>query len=370
MSLQAWDSNNAHNNALVPVDRSPSRDTDSWVEVIEKVVYLAENICNTEFVPKDFRNSVPKTTAAVLHGRELGLPPMTALSSVHVIQGRVGTYAETQRALIQAAGHELRTTEMTETRCVIKGRRRGEEEWATASYTMSEAERSGDARKNPNYQSRPADMLLARATGRLAKMHFADVIKGLSAVEELRDLAEEPETEVVQLQAPARSTEPPQAAEETTVGRRPQKARPKPAQKKEEPAAAPAPQRTRVARPAPKAAPASEPEEALVDAPEEPQPDEDGVIEAQLVEETDEEREARQMKGAVIKVMQHFERLQVTDREERLWYTGQILQKEVTTTKDLVLEDLNRIVSTLGLCKDLGKLDALLDAQREDGETK
>ena len=68
------------------------RDTDSWTDVVADVARLAEMIHSTEFVPASLR-SAPKVAAAILYGRELGLPPMTALGSVNVIQGRASLYS-------------------------------------------------------------------------------------------------------------------------------------------------------------------------------------------------------------------------------------------------------------------------------------
>lgn len=84
--------------------------TDSWTAVLHDVVALAQNINQTEFVPKDLRGSAPKVAAAILHGRELGLPPMTSLAGVHVIQGRPGVSAELMRALIQQSSAGSPTT--------------------------------------------------------------------------------------------------------------------------------------------------------------------------------------------------------------------------------------------------------------------
>ena len=86
-------------------------------QVLGDVATLSRGICGTEFVPAGLRGSMEKTTAAILYGRELGLPPMTALGSIHVIDGRAGTSAESMRALILQAGHELEIREMTTSRC-------------------------------------------------------------------------------------------------------------------------------------------------------------------------------------------------------------------------------------------------------------
>ena len=183
-----------------------NRTTDSWTSVLEDVAFLANKIAETEFVPAGLRGSVPKVAAAVLHGRELGLPPMTALSSIHVIKGKAGLSAEVMRSLILQAGHQFRVHESTGTRCVLVARRANDEEWQTVPYTRAEAERAGDTKSNPNYKSRPAEMLLARCTTRMARTIFADVIHGLRSVEELEDMTEENTVTVTAPSLPAPSS--------------------------------------------------------------------------------------------------------------------------------------------------------------------
>jgi len=159
--------------------------TDSWVAVIEPVGDLASKIADTDFVPAAYRGKPAAVAATILYGRELGLGPMTALSSIDPIKGTPSLSSEAMRALIYAAGHDLRYIETTATRCVIEGRRKGQEEWTRVAYTMDEAKQSGDAAKNAQYKSRPQEMLVARATSRIARMMFAEVIGGFPASEEI-----------------------------------------------------------------------------------------------------------------------------------------------------------------------------------------
>lgn len=186
--------------------------TDSWTDIVRDVAHLADHIANTEMVPKELRGNAPAIAGAVLYGRELGLPPMTSLQGVAMVKGRPSLYAETMRALILQAGHELQIEEATEARCVISGRRKGSERWTTATWTMADAQRAGIAGAGSNYGKYPRQMLLARASVELARMIFADVIHGMRGVEELID-----ELDTVTEPAPA----PPTRA---TVQRAPRKA--------------------------------------------------------------------------------------------------------------------------------------------------
>lgn len=336
MTLQPWTAKEQ------PSTEVARRDTDSWTDVVADVARLAEMIHGTEFVPASLR-STPKVAAAILYGRELGLPPMTALGSVNVIQGRASLYSETMRALIQAAGHDLRVTEMSADRCVIKGRRRDDDEWVTATYTMGEAQRSGDAQKNPNYKTRPAEMLLARASSRLAKMHFADVIKGLASAEEVID--ETGSSAAAPVAQVAIEVEQEPAPRPRTVGRAP---RSKPAAV-EAPAPVPEPQGAPAARrpplPASRPAPAPEPaQEATLD-----------VLGADAVEEV------KVPSKAVGLVQAHWKRLGVDDRAERLWYASVIVGREISSHNELNADELHKLMATLERAKTIDAINALVD---------
>jgi hypothetical protein len=160
-----------------------TRQIDDWVPVLAHVADLASKIANSPFVPEGLRGSVPATAAAILTGRELGIPPMTALANIHVIKGKTGLSALLMRALIQAQGHEWQDVTVTDTRVVVKGRRRGEAEWTEASFTADQARAA-----KIDISSYPQDKLYARATVRLARRKFADVIAGMPySAEELED---------------------------------------------------------------------------------------------------------------------------------------------------------------------------------------
>lgn len=160
-----------------------AHDIDSWTQVAGQVIKLANEIYDTPFVPDGLRGSVPATAAAILAGRELGLGPMTSLANVHVIKGKPALSAALMRALILAQGHQIETLDISDSRCVIRGRRRGESTWEEASFTADQAKRA-----RIELGGYPQDKLYARATSRLARRKFADVIAGMPySAEELED---------------------------------------------------------------------------------------------------------------------------------------------------------------------------------------
>ena len=172
--------------ALAPI--TPP-DTDSWVEVVGQVAKLAAHIADTDFVPKGLRGSSAAVTAAILYGREIGLPPMTALTQVHVVEGRPGLYAEAMRALVLSAGHEFEVVEATGAIATVRGRRRGAGRWQPVTWTLDMARAAGLLPANPKsgWSKYPRAMLVARATAELARQLFPDVIHGFRALEESDD---------------------------------------------------------------------------------------------------------------------------------------------------------------------------------------
>lgn len=176
-----------HKTKAVAVTEQPrtAPTVDSWVDVLVPVGELARSIADTDFVPDSFRKNVGSVAASILYGREVGLPPMAALTSVHVIKGKPSLSAESMRGLVLAAGHDIQFTESNSTRCVIAGRRAGQERWTEAQFNMDDAKRAGLT--GGNWSKYPADMLIARATSRLCRMLFPDVIGGLHTLEEMSD---------------------------------------------------------------------------------------------------------------------------------------------------------------------------------------
>ena len=150
-------------------------DIDSWTRIVVQVVRLAEEICNTPFVPDGLRGSAPAVSAAILSGREMGLGPMTSLANIDVIKGKPTQKPLLMRAMVQARGHKWVDVDVSDVRAVVKGCRKGETEWTEVIFTAAQAKTGGiDLGKFP------ADKLYARASSRLAKRKFADVIMGMA----------------------------------------------------------------------------------------------------------------------------------------------------------------------------------------------
>ena len=176
----------------------------AWAASLGDAVQLAEALVDTPFVPDSYRPkldpraspeqrqaarevAVATAAAAMMYGSNLGFDPMSSLVNVYVVGGRPGLYAAAMVALVQAAGHEVWTEDVTASRAVVCGRRKGSEFVERVEVTMDAARRAGWTR-NAKYQSEPDAMLWARAASKVCRRVAQDVLRGLgSSVEELQD---------------------------------------------------------------------------------------------------------------------------------------------------------------------------------------
>jgi hypothetical protein len=159
----------------------------AWAAAAQATYKMAENLVQTSFVPEAFRGKPMEATAAMLAGAEVGLNPMASLRSFDVIQGTAAPRANTLRAIVQGAGHEIRVVEATSTRAVVTGRRRGERDWQQSVWPIERAAKLKLTGKD-NWQKQPQAMLVARATAECCRLVAMDAILGIPyAAEELAD---------------------------------------------------------------------------------------------------------------------------------------------------------------------------------------
>jgi hypothetical protein len=168
---------------------TPGVDLELWARQATGAAVYAERVCSTTMVPTAYRGKPAEATAAILAGAELGFSPMASLRAFDNIQGTPAPKAMTLRAVVQAAGHQIRVVESTPQRAVVDGRRKGETEWGAPSiWDLERAKKLPQYKTNPNYQTNPAAMLLARATAEQCRWTASDAIMGMPyAAEEIAD---------------------------------------------------------------------------------------------------------------------------------------------------------------------------------------
>ena len=201
---------------------------EEWAQSFLTLAQVSAEMARTAFVPESLRvfhnngkeydaaATAAQVTAAILTGRELGLEPMAALRSIHVINATPALSALALRAVVLAAGHRIWVSEANNTRATVTGVRAGDNHEQQVTWTMDNAKARGLAGKQ-NWRTQPRNMLIARATAEVARLVAADAILGVPYVlEELED---------GDVQPPAALPAPPPAAETKPLRRRTRPAR-------------------------------------------------------------------------------------------------------------------------------------------------
>jgi hypothetical protein len=178
---------------------------------VEEVWRLATMFSRSELVPKSFRGKPDDIVVAITMGAEIGFAPMQALQSIAVINGRPGLFAEGLLGRIMASplyvDHDEyfavngdRREDVTAddlkadtTAAVCTFVRKGKPIPVTRRFSVADARRASLLGKPGPWQEYPGRMLRMRARSFAARDAFPDVLRGIRAVEELRDIPPEPE---------------------------------------------------------------------------------------------------------------------------------------------------------------------------------
>jgi hypothetical protein len=136
--------------------------------------------------------------AIMQRGRELGIPPMQALSSIYIVQNRTSISAELVRALIlrDHGDDALIIDEMSNERSVIRYKRASWKEYKTGTYTKEDAEKAKLWESGDTWKKFPDIMLLSRNSTKIGRATFPDTLGGMFTTEEAADMeaAEREET--------------------------------------------------------------------------------------------------------------------------------------------------------------------------------
>jgi hypothetical protein len=152
---------------------------------IEEAFRLASAIAKSGMAPRGMDK--PETImAAMLHGMEIGLPPMTALNKIAVVNGRPTVWGDAVPALLWSRGFKLdeTVTDNIATCTVI----RPDGFKITRTFSETDARKAGLWGKAGPWQQYPSRMLQMRARGLAARDGAADALAGMYLAEEAEDI--------------------------------------------------------------------------------------------------------------------------------------------------------------------------------------
>lgn len=148
-----------------------------------KYLEVGRSLFKSGFAPSHFKTP-ESIIAAILHGQEVGLTPMQALSGIYVINGKPCLDVATMKALVTSQGVDIQIIESTPEKAHLRLVRGNISE--EGIYTFEDAKKAGLTSKEV-WQKYPKDLCYARCAGRLMKNKCSDLLKGLYPKEEMMD---------------------------------------------------------------------------------------------------------------------------------------------------------------------------------------
>lgn len=146
---------------------------------IDEVNSLSERFAKSALIPADLRAKPADVLVTLLAGQELGLAPMAALRSIHVIKGKPVLSADAMVGIVLASGaaEYFRATSRSATSVTYETKRRGCDP-VSLTWTIEDAERAGLS-GGDNWKKYPRAMLSARCKAELARDVYPDVLAGV-----------------------------------------------------------------------------------------------------------------------------------------------------------------------------------------------
>lgn len=169
-----------------------TRQAGSWLSCnnLEAAMKLAEMFSKSAMVPKQYQGNAANCLVAMAYGDSLGMAPLQAMQSVAVVNGVPALYGDGMLALVQASqAFESIEESIEDGAAVCTVKRRGMKP-VQRVFTVDDAKRAGLWGKAGPWQQYPSRMLQMRARSWALRDAFADVLRGIQSVEEVRDIPE------------------------------------------------------------------------------------------------------------------------------------------------------------------------------------
>ena len=171
-------------------------------QTMGEAMEMARLIAGSDFAPKDYVGKPGNVLIAIQMGLDVGLKPMQALQNIAVINGRPSIWGDAALALVQNAdvlerfvetfeGGEMRNADGSANlkfTAVTVLKRKGWPDEIRRTFSIEDAQKAGLWTKSGPWQTYPKRMLQMRARSFGLRDGAADILMGLSIVEEAIDL--------------------------------------------------------------------------------------------------------------------------------------------------------------------------------------
>lgn len=175
--------------AIARVEVMPAAPSE-WEKQLEprdmrQAVYVANQAFGSQLFGA--YGSAQAVLMTIMAGRDFGMSAMASLRAFHVVKGKPVLAADAIRALVMRSGKVkfFRCAERTAEKCTFVAQRHEDDAPTSLTYTIEEARAAGLVVNGSNWTKGPADMLVARASSKLARIVCPEVTFGLYAPEEM-----------------------------------------------------------------------------------------------------------------------------------------------------------------------------------------
>jgi hypothetical protein len=144
---------------------------------LESKMRYAQALATSNLLPKQYQRQPANLLFALEYADALGVSPIHAITSIHVISGKPSASADLIAALIRRAGHKLRVTGDDTTARAVLIRHDDPEFEFVAEWNMAKAKQAG--LNTATWKAYPAAMLRSRAITEVARMGAPDALFGV-----------------------------------------------------------------------------------------------------------------------------------------------------------------------------------------------
>lgn len=144
---------------------------------ITEVITVAKTLFVSKLFP-DLQNA-EQAVAKIMAGAEMGIPPIAALNSFHIVKGKIMTHYSAIAGGIRRAGYDYRVLEHSETLCRIEFLGRDKEPIGTHEFTQMDAKKAS----TQNMDRLPKVMLFARCISQGARFYVPEAFNGMIVYE-------------------------------------------------------------------------------------------------------------------------------------------------------------------------------------------
>lgn len=155
----------------------------------DKIEY-AKAIAGSNLLPKQYQKQPANVLVAIEYGHALGIPPISAIQNIYVVDGKPTASAQLIGSLVRNAGHRLRVTGNDEQARAVIVRSDDPDFEFVSVWTIERAQRAGLTGKGV-WKQYPAAMLKARAITEVARDACAEVLSGVAYTAEELDAADD-----------------------------------------------------------------------------------------------------------------------------------------------------------------------------------